>query len=259
MTVAAHITKAYENWENCLAVFSLRHLQAYDTGYTHVCSVLGVELPQPPYNAEQRNIWLVEQLETSDEQHSRLNAFSWLNFAPLAYLHSRTEQDAIEFFFELLERAHRECPDIEVPASTMSSTYEYESSIRTFESPRTLDELLESVCDRPAMFVGNEARLVHLWSMLKGYLHAHRDHGVQSLDEERLQRFQNWMNQRYPYGKSTTWAHTLDALSMQVSQRSFDSFTMHWEMYRQEEAATAQDPVMRTMIEHIIASHSPEK
>ena len=257
MTAATHLRHAYEHWETCLAVFSLHHLQAYDAGYIYACSISGVELPHPPYSTEQRNIWLIKQLETTKEQHSRLNAFSWLNFVPLAYLHSRTEQDAIDLFFELIERAHRECPHIEVPESTMSPTHEHES--RKFESPMTLDELLERVCARPAMFLGNEARLTHLWSMLRGYLHAHRDHGVQSLDEERLQRFQNWMNQRYPYGKSTTWAHTLDALSMQVSQRSFDSFTMHWKMHRQEEAATTQDPVIHTMIEHIINSHSPEK
>lgn len=252
-----HIKYAAAQWETKLGQQSLDCLCAYSTGFDHALNILERQ-PLEPYSQEQRNIWLQHQVNMTSEHQSRLNAFNWLSFQSLANLWSKNQQDAINIYISLRTRALRECPLVKVPPPIgrplHSDELEEYKGITIIEAPRNFEQLLDQACKRPAMFFGNQYSLTCLWAMLNGYFDAHTQCNVECLEKIRFVRFQLWMNKRYPFAETATWAKTISVLGINCNEWAFESFQTHWRMFIDGENSQAQDPTMRKIVETMIAS-----
>lgn len=245
-----HLKRAVAEWSQRLGEYSLDCLESYSWGYDEALC----HLKQPPinvgYTSEQRNIWLQHIIQTTSKQQIRLNALNWLNFGPLAKLMSKSESEAFEVYFQLRERALKECPFIQMPA-TSPNTYTVSSSSECASS-QSLNTLIAKICERPAMYLGNNASLMQVWAFLRGYFDAHIDTGVECLQSQRFERFQNWLDFRYPFGRTANWGKTLHIMGISSLEWSIESFTSHLQMFDKGERFDSQDSVMREMIHHMI-------
>lgn len=211
-------------------------------------------MPLPSYTNKQLNIWLEAQVETTPEHRSRLNAFNWLTIENLASMSSRTDEEAIRKYQELLKRAEEECPLVDVPVNLNSKSYDTSAyKIQVITQPRSLDEVVLNLEEGYRLYLGNNGNLATLWSYLMGYKWACKDKGgLEDTEVERLDSFQEWIDQRYPFGKGVPWSKTITILSLDVSSRAIKSFVEHWNLFNAGRSPTTQDPTTKMMLENIV-------
>ena len=236
------------DWRDHLALRTLSNLESYLGGYRLFGPKTSAEAQ--PYTNEQFYRWLVAQVETTGEHRSRMNAFNWLNIGPLARLRSRTEEEAIETYLELSERAKREAPLIELEEERAPGGTSHPGTLTFLEG---FDQHLEAILKRPGMYLGSSGDLTDLWSLFRGWRWACRDGGDPAPDGIRLDAFQRWIDARYPFGQGQTWAGTLQVLALDSSVRAFDSFREHWDLFSERQPPDVQDPTTALIIENALA------
>jgi hypothetical protein len=102
------------------------------------------------------------------------------------------------------------------------------------------------------MWFGSE-HVRGFWAFASGYLWAERDLGQSSVDAGRLDAFQAWMDERYPFGRGGTWARTIRFLAMAVPDREHRMFCEHLDLFLQGADSDVRDPTMDKMIAAIVA------
>ena len=88
----------------------------------------------------------------------------------------------------------------------------------------SLIELLDSICQRPGMYIG-EPSLEKLSCFIYGYKKAMHDLGVEETPEINFTEFSDWARKKYDYpGSAVTagWDKSIYAISMGVSSKDLD-------------------------------------
>lgn len=133
--------------------------------------------------------WVSVQLEWTHEHASRLNAGSAFGPESVAILTSEDEHCAFETWLDL----HARCVN-EVGATTSPERYD------SIPGDHTLFSLLATIRKRPGMYFG-DGRVEHCFALINGYSDAETDHEVSSLETAKMNKFQSWVDERYPFGR----------------------------------------------------------
>ena len=183
--------------------------------------------------------WVLGQVTLSREHGSRLNAMSALSPASIALLASEDEHAAFETFLALRARCVEERGSMATPYATLG------------EQP-TLLRVLAAVRKRPGMYFGDK-RVVHCWALVNGYADAEVDHGVSSTDTARLQNFQVWVDERYPFGRGQPWFRVFRLLAIDPS-RECEVFFGDLDVFLAGHPPDAPDRAMTEMLASILAT-----
>jgi hypothetical protein len=123
---------------------------------------------------------------------------------------------------------------------------------RRFGEAASLIGQIQLIRQRPGMWFGSE-HIRGFWAFASGYRWAERDLGQSSVDARRLDAFQTWMDERYPFGRGGTWARTIRFLAMAVPNREYRMFCEHLDLFLEGADFDAPDPTMDKMMAAIVA------
>lgn len=217
-------------------------LHAYVSGYDDGLAHYGAAplLEELPYAQFRR--WVSDRVHFTDEHQCRLNARSVVGPDSYALLRSADEAEALEVYFDLWSEALGEYRAAGgVPARK-----------QRFEEPASLIGQIQLIRQRPGMWFGSE-HVRGFWAFASGYRWAERDLGQSSVDAARLDAFQAWMDERYPFGRGGTWARTIRFLAMAVPGREYRMFGEHLDLFLEGADSDALDPTMVKMMAAIVA------
>jgi len=216
----------------------LAYVSGYDDGLAHHgAAPLLEELP-----SEQFRCWLSDRIHFTNEHESRLNARSVIGPGTYALLHSADEVEALEVYFDLWSEALGEYRAAGGAPARM----------KRFGEPASLVQRIQLIQHRPGMWFGSE-QVRGFWAFASGYRWAERDLGQSSVDAGRLDAFQGWMDERYPFARGETWARTIRFLAMAVPHREHRIFCEHFDLLLGGAEPDASDPTMDKMMAAIVA------
>lgn len=223
---------------------SVALLSAYLMGYSEACDALHVPLPHDPLDGDRFYDWIARQMEFTAEHKSRLNAFACVSPYSYATLIGRDDSEAFDHLLRLRSQAIQEIGKVPTPPV---------ARVTEFTPSKTAFEFITLVRARPAMYLGNGWSIADVWALLNGYLWCELDHAIGDSETRRvLSGFQSWMEDRYPFGRGLTWDRIIHFLSLAGSDRAFESFELHLEMYRRGVPSNEPDPIQQEMLRNII-------
>lgn len=220
-----------------LSCRSLDALTAYECGYEYGCLRCGIPVPRSAHGPELL-AWLRSQIDATAEHASRLNAFNWLNIAPLARLRAADDAEAYELYFELRTQVAG-LPQHPVKRNPIVVE---------------LFEMLREIQGRPGMYFGNDFRFLQVWAFCSGFRWAERDANAGDYQAEPLfTSFPPWLEVRYPFARGLPWHRLFSALGLNSADWAFRLFFEHVELFRAGEPPDTEDPTMRKMWANIAA------
>lgn len=156
----------------------------------------------------------------TEEHAGRLNARSGLSPRSYALLRSADEVEALAEYFELWFEVRDQ---VQTTASSEVGEGGYHNWARSDQQPLSLIEHIQRTRERPGMWFGT-AHVSNPWAFVSGFAWAERDLDVSSVGVARFRAFQEWVDQRYPFGVGGTWARTFRFLGMAHPSRDHDVF-----------------------------------
>lgn len=226
---------------------STRTLGAYECGYD-----AGVEHhgggPLIDELGDYFREFIGAQVAFTDEHNSRLNA--WTCFSPRSYalLQSADEAESLDRYLDLRAEA----------LAAYRAAGGKPGAVQRWSGKASLLELIMTMRKRPGMYFGT-AHVGNFWAFASGFRWAEHDLGQASIDVARLQKFQVWMDERYPFGRGGSWARTIRFLAMAQPDRECPMFYEHLDVFLGGAGPDAPDPGMEKMLANIVAHASKLK
>jgi hypothetical protein len=245
-TVGEVCERVRENPVRVLGARSPRTLDSYLLGYATAIEHHGVAQLVDEVGYSNFREWVNAQVSMTDEHGSRLNAGNAFGPESVALLDSEDEHRAFETWLDLRARCVHEL------AATASPT-----PFELVVGDRSLLGLLATISKRPGMYFGNR-RVEPCWALISGYSDAESEHGVGSIDTARMNKFQAWVDERYPFGCGRPWFRVFRLLAIDPD-RGCEVFFRDFALYLAGEPPDAPDPVMTTMLDAILEQSRRER
>jgi hypothetical protein len=218
-----------------LGGYSPKFLWNYFFGYSQALAVHNAPQIEGSFGLYDFNRWFIS------------NAYSGpQGFGSYCELLTNTDNQALDLFFEFRRIAKagewKEENPLERPATDGSTTF--------LELIRS-----EALQKRPAMYFGNGERVTGLWVMWNGYVWAEKDLGVKdSPDIKVFEDFQKWLDERFPFAQGANFGKIFQFLALDVSDKAFENFFDHLELFLAGGAADANTKRFQTFLDDAVAS-----
>lgn len=187
--------------------------------------------------------WVNDRIDLTQEHASRLNARNCISPGWYALMLSEDEHEAFETYIKLRESALADARTAGADAGVVCS------ALQDQDGSSALFDVLRLVLKRPEMYFDD---VMQIWALISGFRWAEHDLEIRSIEAARMDAFQSWVDERYPFGRGQIWARTFRFLAMNVGPRSLHMFREHLEMFLSGGAPDSPDPGMETMLKSIV-------
>lgn len=228
MTTTDILTRCYKSPSDHLAATALSQFLAYSLGYE-----LHAALTPEDFNNHTLTSAITRDYAIQEAWPSNLSSTGFLIAAEgeeralSKYLHYRTS----------LAKPINE-KDAPPPFAT-------DDLFRFLSAPDALRK-------RPRMYLGNEARVSHVWSLISGHCWAEIDTSGKPGKACAFQTgFQRWIEERFPFSKGIPWHRTLYFLSLSSAEISLKTFFDHFDLFQAGESPGCPSITARTIMDSI--------